>query len=146
MRSKAEAELEEARARARDLEQRAEEMERRGELLEKEAQRGIEERVRDAMRRLERAQQLVEQLPAGSGEAMREALGALEADLTGAALSDRRQEFLDSLAKGSLVYVPRYRQRLMVHKVDRDKREVVVKLGSMKMRVSMDEVTLYESI
>ena len=45
-----------------------------------------------------------------------------------------------------MVYLPRYRQRVMVHKVDRDKRQVVCKLGSMKVQVTFDEVTPYESL
>ena len=77
---------------------------------------------------------------------MTDELDALGAELSGAALTDRRRVFIDGLGKGSLVYVPRYRQRCLVHKVDRVKREVVVKLGSMKMRVSFDEVTTYEAL
>ena len=77
---------------------------------------------------------------------LRESLKALAAEFTGAALTDRREAFLDSLHKGSLVYLPRYRQRVLVHKVDRSKREVSCKLGSMKIRVAFEEVTPYESL
>ena len=59
-----------------------------------------------------------------------EVLDALERELSGTALSDRRQSFLDGLKKGSFVYLPRYRQRLVVHKVDHAKREVTVQLAS----------------
>ena len=54
-------------------------------------------------------------------------LAELEAELSGSALSARRGEFLDSLKKGSFVYVPRYKQRLAVHKVDRAAREVTIR-------------------
>ena len=77
---------------------------------------------------------------------MRERLDALEGHLTGATLSERRKSFLDGLSKGSFVYLPRYRQRVVVQKVDKQKREVSVKLGKMSMRVSFDEVTLYEAM
>ena len=64
----------------------------------------------------------------------------------GASLTQRRQAFLDSMKKGDLVYLPRYKQRCPVHKVKRDSQEVVVKLGQMKLTVGFDEVTLYESL
>ena len=59
---------------------------------------------------------------------------------------ERHALHLRPLRKGSLVYLPRYRQRVLVHKVDRSKREVSCKLGSMKIRVAFEEVTPYESL
>ncbi|MFT7678357.1 MAG: hypothetical protein ACI8QC_002343, partial [Planctomycetota bacterium] len=58
----------------------------------------------------------------------------------------RRTAFLDTIKKGSLVYLPRYRQRVLVHKLNREKREVTCKLGSMKVTVTFDEITPYESL
>ena len=146
VRSRAESKLEEAGREEREVRERRAEVERQGELLEKEAQRGLEERVRDALRSTQRLRGLVEQVPGEARARVDAELERLEAELSGAALTDRRKAFIDTLGKGSLVYVPRYRQRCVVHKVDQSKREVVVKLGSMKMRVSFDEVTMYESI
>jgi DNA mismatch repair protein MutS2 len=143
-RGAAESRLEDAeRMRAQAVEERRALQEKSG-LLEAEAQQAIEERVRNAARVLERARQLVEQLPAAQRTAMGEALAELEAELSGSALSARRSEFLDSLKKGSFVYVPRYKQRLAVHKVDHAAREVTVQLGGMRMRVSFDEVSAWE--
>ncbi|MEL6906054.1 MAG: hypothetical protein AAFP22_11645, partial [Planctomycetota bacterium] len=118
----------------------------RAEQLEKEAQKGIEERVRDAMRSLERARRVLEQVPAEARREAGEILDRMEAELTGASLSERREEFLSGLGKGSLVYLPRYRQRVIVHKLDREKRELTAKMGSMKVKVSFDEVTPYEAL
>ena len=47
---------------------------------------------------------------------------------------------------GDLVHLPRYRQRCQVKRVDREKREVTVLLGGMKLKVPFDEVTWYESL
>jgi hypothetical protein len=118
---------------------------RKGELLEAEAQRGIEERVREARRKIERIQPLLSQVPGATKRALEEAVKELDDELSGAALSDRRAQFLDALGKGSYVYLPRYRQRVAVQKVDRAKREIKVVLGGMSMTVSFDEVTAYES-
>tara|TARA_R110002073_G_scaffold88220_2_gene209358 strand:- start:14460 stop:16607 length:2148 start_codon:yes stop_codon:yes gene_type:complete len=146
VRNAAEGERDKAREVTRELETRREELERRSDQLEAEAQRGLEERVRDAARGVDRARALLPQLSNEAAQAMAAILNQLDQDLSGASLTERRQTFLDSLRKGSLVYLPRYRQRVLVHKLDREKREVVCKLGSMKVRVAYDEVTPYESL
>ncbi|MEZ6020413.1 MAG: hypothetical protein R3F17_10015 [Planctomycetota bacterium] len=145
-RKSAEQELESARAKARQVEERAQEIERRSDQLEREAQRGLEERLRDGMRNIERARALLPQIKGEVAGRLEGVLDQLAADLSGATLTDRRAAFLQGLGKGSLVYLPRYRQRVMVHKVDREKRIVVCKLGSMKVQVAFDEVTPYESL
>ncbi len=145
-RKSAESQLDDAREKAREVDERAQEIERRSDQLEKEAQKGLEERLRDGMRNIDRLRTLLSQVPKEAAGSMGGILDQLEADLSGATLTDRRQAFIQSLKKGSMVYLPRYRQRVMVHKVDRDKRQVVCKLGSMKVQVTFDEVTPYESL
>jgi len=143
-RGAAESRLEDAeRMRVEAIEQKRA-LEQKSELLEAEAQQSIEERVRNAARVLERARALLEQLPAAQRGAMQQALAELEGELSGSALSARRAEFLATLKKGSFVYVPRYKQRLVVQKVDRAARELTVQLGSMRMSVSFDEVSAWE--
>ncbi|QDV07790.1 Endonuclease MutS2 [Planctomycetes bacterium Poly30] len=142
----AEEELAQARERSRRVDERERDLEERIDKLEAEAQKGIEERVRDAMRTLERGRKVIDQLPPQARREMEETLDAMESQLTGATLTERREAFIAGLGKGSLVYLPRYRQRVVVHRVDRERREVVAKLGSMKVKVSFDEVTPYESL
>lgn len=146
VRSQAEERLERAEREGRAVEVKRQELERRGDLLEAEAQRGIEERVRDARRGLERLRALVEQLPGTHAEKIRASIAVVEETLSNASLSERRELFLRGLNKGGLVYLPRYRKRCLVHKVDRGRREVTVKLGSMKIKVAFDEITWYESL
>jgi DNA mismatch repair protein MutS2 len=146
VRRAAEDRLGEIEARASAISEREKEIGRRAELLEAEAQRGLEERIREARGSLERARALADQLPAERANALRAILGETEAALTRASITERRSAFLAGLGKGELVYIPRYRQRCVVKKVDRDKREVTVKLGSMNLTVPFDEVTWYESL
>ncbi len=146
VRSEAEGRLEEASRASRAAEDKRQELERRGELLEAEAQRGIEERVREARGVLERARTLLDQIPPAQRERLAEVLRQADDELSGAALSERRREFLAGLKKGSYVYLPRYRQRCAVEKVDAKKREVSVQLGTMKLKVPFDEVTWYENL
>jgi len=145
LRRDAEARMEELRRSGQELEQRHSEIARKGELLEDEAQRALEERIRDARRGLEKAQGLLAQLPAERATAMRAALNEIDSALSKASLTDRRKTFLDGLDKGQLVYIPRYRQRCAIKKVDHDKGVVTVRLGSMNLAVPFDEITWCEA-
>lgn len=146
VRRAAEARLEEAERSARAAAEREAELARKGELVEAEAQRGLEERVRDARRTLDEARALAAQVPGDKAKALREALERTEEALTRASLTERRKAFLAGLDKGQMVYIPRYRQRCQVRKVDRAQRKVTVKLGGMDLAVTFDEVTWYESL
>ncbi len=146
VRRAAESRLEDAERSARAAAEREAELARKGELVEAEAQRGLEERVRDARRALEEARALAAQVPGDKAKALREALERTEEALTRASLTERRRVFLDALDKGQMVYIPRYRQRCQVRKVDRAQRKVTVRLGGMDLAVSFDEVTWYESL
>lgn len=146
LRSAAETKLEQASKTDADLRVRSDELERRRELVEAEAQRGLEERVRSARATLDEARKLVEQVPAAVARSLRELLARADAELAGASLTERRRAFLDGLAKGQLVFVPRYRQRCVVRKVDRARREVTLQLGKLTVSVPFDELTWYESL
>lgn len=145
VRGETEKRLQDAERAVRETAARQAEVTRKGEMLEAEAQRSIEDRVREARSRLGRIQALLAQVPAVQRKGLEEALTELDRELSGAAVSDRRQAFLDALAKGSFVYLPRYKQRVAVQKVDRAKREVKVLLGGIGMTVSFDEVTSVEA-
>ncbi len=145
VRGETEKRLQDADVAARAAEARQVEVSRKGEMLEAEAQRSIEDRVREARGRVARIQALLEQVPAAQRKTLEAELAELDSELSGAAFSDRRQAFLDGLSKGNFVYLPRYKARVPVQKVDRDKREVRVLLGGMAMTVSYDEVTSVES-
>lgn len=140
VRSEAEERLEDVSRASRDVEEARAAVERKGELLEAEAQRGIEDRVRASRRALEKARSLLDQLAPAQRAAMDEALRVLDTEITGAALSERRAGFLAGLKKGSWVYLPRFRQRVPVLKVDRRTRVITVHMGAARMEVSFDDV------
>lgn len=121
-------------------------LEERGERLEAEAQRSIEERVARARESVARARPLLAQLPAGAAEELGGILDQVDRDLQAASLSDRRAEFLRGLAKGHLVYVPRYNQRCVVKKIDRARQRVRVILGKATLELPFDEVTWFEAL
>lgn len=146
LRSNAEQRLEEVGAAEAEARERARALDERGERLEAEAQRGIEERVANTRRTLARARNLLEQVPASAAGALREVLEEADRELSGAALSERRKAFLDSLAKGQLVYVPRFRQRCVITRLDRRKERLKVTVGKLGVELGFDEVTWYDAL
>lgn len=145
VRKAAETRLSDAERTSREIAAKEVQISRKGELLEAEAQRSIEDRVRAARAVLASAGPLLEQVPAASRAGLAEVFRRADAELSGAAFSERRESFLDTLQKGSFVYLPRLRQRVPVQRVDRAKRELKVQLGGMTMTVSFDEVTSFEA-
>lgn len=145
-RAQAESRLAEAEREQQALAGLRGELERRGELLEAEAQQGLEERLRAARQALERAERLTAQLPPQQRAQLEQSLAVLRSALVDASLTERRKAFLERLKKGELVYLPRYRRRAPVQRVDHDKRELTVKIGGMKLTVPFDEVTIYEGL
>lgn len=140
-RSDVEDRLRAVEAQGRQLSEERGAVARKSELLASEAQSGLDERVREARRSLARAMTLLPQISATQASAMREILEQVESELSGASLTERRQAFLDSLEKNRYVFVPRLKKRVVISKVDRNKRELSVRLGHMTVQVSFDEVT-----
>ncbi len=138
--------LEDLARKGRKLEAKEGELDRRRDLVEAEAQRDLEGRVRDARRELGGATTLAEQAPGRVREELRGILRRVDEHLSGAALTDRRREFLDGLAKGQYVYLPRFKKRCVVSRIDRTRREVTVRMGKVPVKVSFDELTRHEGI
>ncbi len=136
-------ELERARA---ELAGAHEELAARRAQVDAEAQRMIEERIARARSIVVRARAFLPQLPPSGRSELERWLAELEESLGGAALSDRRTSFLTALKKGELVWLPKFKKRVQVTRIYKEKRELDVKLGAREMRVSFDDVTFYESL
>ncbi len=114
--------------------------------LEAEAQLGLEERLRRSREWIERVRRLLPQVEQRAREELAVALTGLEDALGDAALTDRRQAFLDGLKKGSLVWLPTFKKRASVTRIYRDKRELKVRLGKHELSIAFDDVTFYENL
>ncbi|MCC6407872.1 MAG: hypothetical protein IT453_11980 [Planctomycetes bacterium] len=146
VRKDAEQKLVELKKTEDEAKTRVQDLKKKSELLEAEAQRGLEERVREARGQLKRAFDLLPQLSPKSAEPMRVVLEQVDKHLSGAALSERRKAFLAGLKKGGLVFIPRYKQRCVITKVDHAKELLSVRLGTATLSVPFDEVTWYDSL
>jgi DNA mismatch repair protein MutS2 len=146
LRGEAEARLQELNGARAELEGvRADLLARQG-LLAGEAQRGIEERTARARELLPRLRAQLAQLAPERRVELERLLAELECALGDAALSDRRASFLAGLKKGELVWLPRFKKRVQVVRIHKEKKELEVKLGARELRVSFDDVTFYESL
>jgi len=114
--------------------------------VDAEGQRMLEERIAGARAIAARARALLPQLPPALRADFERWLDELELALGGATLSDRRASFLAALKKGELVWLPKFKKRVQVARIYKDKRELDVKLGARELRVSFDDVTFYESL
>ena len=135
VRKDAEQKLVELKKTEDEAKTRVQDLKKKSELLEAEAQRGLEERVREARGQLKRAFDLLPQLSPKSAEPMRVVLEQVDKHLSGAALSERRKAFLAGLKKGGLVFIPRYKQRCVITKVDHAKELLSVRLGTATLSV-----------
>ena len=115
-------------------------------LLAGEAQRGIEERTTRARAVLARLAQYLPQLATPVRTELERYLAEFEAALGDATLSERRAVFLAGLKKGELVWLPKFKKRVQITRIHKEKRELEVKLGARELRVSLDDVTIYESL
>jgi len=145
-RSAADERLEEAAQTNRELEVERESLARKSDTLADEAQKSLDERLRGARDGLIRGRKLLDGVSATQRDELKAVFDRIEQHLVGATLTERRKEFLDSLRKGDSVYLPRYGRRCQIHKIDREGAEAVVKLGSVKLRIELEEITWLESL
>lgn len=100
VRSEAETRLQEVEEAKRAVKTTQEQLAQKSEMLEAEAQKSIEQRVREAMKRVGEAKTLLPQLPRRRSRRWSGCLNELEGELSGSALGERRAAFLASLKKG----------------------------------------------
>ena len=135
----------EADARLADLARDAERLDERRELLATEAQSELEQRLAPARAHVDRARALLAQLGKEQRAVLEPVLDELAGSLGSASLTDRRKEFLDGLRKGDLVWVPRYKKRCPVLRIDRDRGRLKLRLGRQELELDLDDVSSLES-
>ena len=144
-RRRAGATLEDAELRRAELESRARDLEQRDASLRAEAQRQVDEaiaRLRSAIRG--RLESLEDEVPKPFDAKLRAFRGELEEAIAQEPMDQKREAFLASLKRDSIIYVPKFRRRCAVRRVHKEKRTVTVMVGDMPTDVRFDEVTWYE--
>lgn len=141
--------LESAELERRKAEEMRAELERRVAELEAKAKRLEHEKEAEIARALERTRERGRQLLAELGtlpaplQPRLEAIERFLADLPAESrLLERRAAYLASRRKGDTVFLPKYREHVVVRKVDRERRRITVLYKNLPLEADFDEVQL----
>jgi DNA mismatch repair protein MutS2 len=141
----AEEEARRAEALRSELEARLEEVRGRAEVLEQEKQKEIERLLVEAR---EKGMSLVGEfgtVPARLAPTVEKLTRFLEELPARSDLAERRARRLRDLRPGERVYLPRYREKCRIRKVDRGRKTITVLYRNMSMEVPFGEVEVPES-
>ncbi|MFQ5748661.1 MAG: hypothetical protein ACE5H3_04290 [Planctomycetota bacterium] len=115
------------------------------ELREGEAEtvfRGLQARIERILE--DREAPLLERLRGADREQARALVAEIRAALAASDLGRRWQAFLKGLHKGDVVWVPRFRERLKILRVDRRRECVRVRAGNLDIQLPFREITWVE--
>jgi len=121
--------------------EKAEELARRETWLEEEAEHFVDEELRAARELLSEPLGKFVNAPAPYGELAEGMQKLIAGLLSHSSLARRRRKFLESVRKGSFVYVPRFRRRCKVLKVDRKQEALKLEVGDLQMSLPFDDVS-----
>ena len=137
----AEAERMRVEGESAELQKQVEEVDRRESWIREEAEHFVDDELKAARELLSSPLKDFLNAPQPYGERARGMLKLLESLLQRSALGRRREKYLEGVKKGHFVYVPRFRRRCRVHKVDRTKRHLVLDVGDLRMDVPFDDIS-----
>ncbi len=125
----------------RELEGRKEEVERKEGWLREEAEHFVDEELRAARDLLKEPLGQFRNAPRPYGERASGMLKLLDELLRTSSLGRRRDLYLETVKKGHMVYLPRYRRRCKVLKVDRKRRQLALEMGGLRVEVPFEDVS-----
>ncbi|MEZ5990085.1 MAG: hypothetical protein R3F30_13365 [Planctomycetota bacterium] len=125
----------------RELADRQARFEQRESWLREEAEHFVEEELKAARSLLTEPLAQFVNAPEPYREKARGLVKLLEELLAGTSLGRRRERYLAQVKKGHMVYVPRYRRRCKVLKLERARRRVHVEMGGLKVEVPFEEIS-----
>ena len=115
------------------------------EVLQVEAQLVVDHAVREAKQKLTPLVEQLKNVPKSHRplvDALSEELSRL---LVGTPLGEKREAFARSLKKDDEVYVPKFRERAKVKKIDKGGRSLIVLLNGIRTEISFDDVSWLEA-
>lgn len=148
IRTRAEKKLSEAenlRVDSRAIREKAEDELREAEERRQHVEREAEEEMEESLLRFRRlVADFVKDManaPKPFGEKAKELGRRADEEVRATPLGRKREEFARSLSRGDEVYVPRLKEKFLVHQVKKKDRKLVVLKGSLRMEIAFDDVT-----
>jgi DNA mismatch repair protein MutS2 len=134
-----------AQGDARAYGERLREVEAARAAVQEEAQRAVDESVRGVKEKLEPILAELRNVPKTHQPVVDKLEEAVASLLAGTPLGARREAFARSLKKEDDVYVPKFRERARVKKVDKGGRVVTVLLNGITMEIGFDDISWIEA-
>ena len=125
----------------KEYDQRLIELDAEREALQEEAQQAMDDVVRAARERLTSLLVGLKNLPKAHQETVGKLRDEVERLLVGTPLGEKREAFARSLKKGEEVYVPRFREKAKVRKIDKGGRVLTVLLNGLPVEIGFDDVS-----
>ncbi len=126
---------------AKVYEERFREIEALEDSLEAEAQQVVDDSVREAKDRLTPLVEQLKNVPKTHRAVVDTLAAEIERLLVSTPLGAKREEFARSLKKEDEVYIPKFRDRAKVKKIDKGGRRLTVLLNGISTEISFDDVT-----
>lgn len=126
---------------ARAYEERLQEIEARKEALELEAELEVERAVREARDELEPLLRRLRNVPQTHRAAVEDLERKVRLLLVSTPLGEKREAFARSLRKEDEVYVPKFRSRGKVRKINKGERLLTVLINGIPTELSFDDVS-----
>jgi DNA mismatch repair protein MutS2 len=133
-----------AQGAARAVEETRAEVVAERDALRREAEEEVDLRVREARDRLRPLLQKMKSVPPPLVPVVEEMGRTVEEALSLTPLGVKREEFARSLKKDDEVYVPKFRERCRVKKINKGERLLTVLLNGIPMEIGFDDVTWVE--
>jgi len=130
----------EARSLREELSSTKAEIDRRSALLEEEAEREIDLALRRAHGRAMDHMRKLKNLPASQKVHIDRLAEALDEMLERTTLAEKRRLFVETLKKGDVVYIPRFREKCRVRKIRKKEAKLEVEHRNMTVDLPFGEV------
>lgn len=128
----------------KEYDQRLVELDAEREALKEEAQRAMDDVVRAARERLSSLMVGLKNLPKAHQETIDQLAAEVDRLLVGTPLGEKREAFARSLKKGAEVYVPRFREKAKVRKIDKGGRLLTVLMNGTPVQIGFDDISWLE--
>jgi DNA mismatch repair protein MutS2 len=130
-----------ARGEVRELEGMKDEVRAERDALRREMERALDESMRAAKSRLEPLIERLRNVPKSHREAVDQLGGEVEKLMVSTPLGERREQFARSLKKGDEVFVPKFREKATVRKIDKGGRKLGLLLNGLPVEIGFDDVS-----
>lgn len=125
----------------KEFEERKQELEAESATLRQEMEEEIDSVLRQAKMKLQPMLDRLQNVPKSHRELVDQLRAAVDDCMVSTPLGEKREAFARSLKKGDQVFVPKFRERAEVRKIDKGGRLLTVLLNGLRVQIGFDDVS-----